>query len=103
MIFKILLPVISMLIFITGCTAGQPKPEPPDVSGVDVPMLLLQRQAYVSPKDASNDAFFAAHSENKGVSKLQDFQMGLITALMELSSNSGKPIKIHGAPENAHQ
>lgn len=102
MMFKALLPILAMMIFITGCTAGQPKPEPPDASGVDVPVLLLQRQAYVAPKDATNDAFFAAHSENKGIAKLQDFQMGLITALMELSSNSGKPIKIHGAPENAH-
>ena len=96
MMFKILLPILSMLIFITGCTAGQPKAEPPDVSGVDVPMLLLQRQAYVAPKDATNDAFFAAHSENKGVAKLQDFQMGLIERLMLLSHESGHKITLHG-------
>ena len=102
MMFKILLPVLAMLIFITGCTAAQPKPEPPDVSGVDVPTLLLQRQAYVAPKDASNDAFFAAHSENKGIAKLQDFQMGLIERLMLLSHESGHKITLHGGVENAH-
>ena len=99
MMFKILLPVLAMLIFITGCTAAQPKAEPPDVSGVDVPMLLLQRQAYVAPKDATNDAFFAAHSENKGVAKLQDFQMGLIEQLMLLSHMSGHKIILHGGAD----
>ena len=99
MMFKILLPVLAMLIFITGCTSTQPKVEPPDVSGVDVPMLLLQRQAYVAPKDATNDAFFAAHSENKGVTKLQDFQMGLIEQLMTLSHTSGHKITLHGGAD----
>ncbi len=102
MMFKILLPVLAMLIFITGCTAGQPNPEPPDVSGVDVPTLLLQRQAYVAPKDATNDAFFAAHSENKGIAKLQDFQMGLITELMALSHESGHKITLHGGATDVH-
>lgn len=97
--FKILLPILAMLIFITGCTAAQPKAEPPDVSGVDVPMLLLQRQAYVAPKDATNDAFFAAHSENKGVAKLQDFQIGLIEQLMLLSHTSGHKITLHGGAD----
>ena len=102
MIFKILLPILAMLIFITGCTVAQPKPDPPDVSGVDVPVLLLQRQAYVPPKDASNDAFFAAHSENKGIAKLQDFQMGLITELMALSHASGHKITLHGGATDVH-
>lgn len=102
MMFKILLPILAMLIFITGCTAAQPKAEPPDVSGVDVPMLLLQRQAYVAPKDATNDAFFAAHSENKGIAKLQDFQMGLITELMALSHTSGHKITLHGGATDVH-
>lgn len=102
MTFKILLPILAMLIFITGCTAGQPKPEPPDVSGVDVPMLLLQRQSYVVPKDASNDAFFAAHSENKGIARLQDFQMGLIERLMLLSHESGHKITLHGGATDVH-
>ena len=97
-----LLLTLAAVIAVTGCTAAQPKAEPPDVSGVDVPMLLLQRQAYVAPKDATNDAFFAAHSENKGVSKLMDFQMGLITELMALSHTSGHKITLHGGVENAH-
>ena len=95
-----LLLTLAAVIAVTGCTAAQPKPEPPDVSGVDVPTLLLQRQAYVAPKDASNDAFFAAHSENKGVAKLQDFQMGLIEELMVLSHTSGHKITLHGGVEN---
>lgn len=97
-----LLLTLAAVIAVTGCTAAQPKPEPPDVSGVDVPTLLLQRQAYVAPKDATNDAFFAAHSENKGIAKLQDFQMGLITELMALSHTSGHKITLHGGVENAH-
>lgn len=97
-----LLLTLAAVIAVTGCTAAQPKAEPPDVSGVDVPMLLLQRQAYVPPKDASNDAFFAAHSENKGVSKLMDFQMGLITELMALSHTSGHKITLHGGATDVH-
>ena len=95
-----LLLTLAAVIAVTGCTAAQPKPEPPDVSGVDVPTLLLQRQAYVAPKDATNDAFFAAHSENKGIAKLQDFQMGLIERLMLLSHESGHKITLHGGVES---
>ena len=97
-----LLLTLTAVIAVTGCTAAQPKAEPPDVSGVDVPMLLLQRQAYVPPKDASNDAFFAAHSENKGIAKLQDFQMGLITELMALSHTSGHKITLHRGATDVH-
>ena len=98
-----LLLTLAAVIAVTGCAATPEKTQPPpDVSGVDVPMLLLQRQAYVAPKDATNDAFFAAHSENKGVAKLQDFQMGLITELMALSHTSGHKITLHGGVENAH-
>ena len=98
-----LLLTLAAVIAVTGCAATPEKTQqPPDVSGVDVPMLLLQRQAYVPPKDASNDAFFAAHSENKGIAKLQDFQMGLITELMALSHTSGHKITLHGGVENAH-
>ena len=98
-----LLLTLAAVIAISGCTATPEKTQqPPDVSGVDVPMLLLQRQAYVAPKDASNDAFFAAHSENKGVEKLQGFQMGLITELMMLSHASGHKITLHGGGDGVH-
>ena len=99
---KLILVIIAAAI-LAGCSTPPAKEQtaaPPDVSGVDVPVLLLQRQAYVPPKDASNDAFFAAHSENKGVSKLQDFQMGLISELMVLSHTSGHKITLHGSRAN---
>ena len=98
-----LLLTLAAVIAVTGCAATPEKTQqPPDVSGVDVPMLLLQRQAYVAPKDATNDAFFAAHSENKGIAKLQDFQMGLIERLMLLSHESGHKITLHGGATDVH-
>lgn len=95
-----LLLTLAAVIAVAGCAATPEKTQqPPDVSGVDVPMLLLQRQSYVVPKDASNDAFFAAHSENKGIARLQDFQMGLIERLMLLSHESGHKITLHGGAD----
>lgn len=93
----------SILLFVfvvSGCATATPPPKAPlDVSNVDVPVSLLQRHQYVMPKDASNDAFFAAHSENKGIAKLQDFQMELIEDFMRLSDDSGKKIKLHEGVE----
>lgn len=95
---KKIVPII-MLLTLAGCTFAQAPPAalaaPTDVSGVDVPLLMLERHTYVTPKDATNDAFFAAHSENKGVAKLQNFQMGLIEQMMHLSHDSGRKITLH--------
>ena len=103
MIFRTLLPALAMLIFIAGCTTPQPKkPEPPDVSGVDVPALLLRHHEYIQPKDASNDGLFAAHHANKTAAKYADWQLDMIEQLMRLSGDSGKPIKIHGGAADVH-
>jgi hypothetical protein len=90
---------LAAVILVAGCTTTpQPKEaQPPDVSGVDVPSLLMQRFQRVKPVDATNDGLFSAHLKNEGIDEKKDFQFDVVAELMRLSHESGRKITLHGA------
>lgn len=89
--------LLCLSMSVASCAApSNPKITPLDVSGVDVPRMLLDhKNEFTRPVDASDNAVVASMHANKSALIAADYDKQLMSELMRLSDKSGRKITIH--------
>lgn len=89
--------LLCLSMSVASCAAPiNPKITPLDVSGVDVPRMLLDHKIeFARPVDTSDNAVAASMHANKSALIAADYDKRLMSELMRLSDKSGRKITIH--------